>query len=142
MPFCPNCGKEVPPEAKFCPSCGFQIRKETSSKPNITTDNSRARNYLLFATAGMGAVALISLIIGDVLGFVLAAALCAALYFWGMKKFDEGDINTAKITAVVCAIIAGVIGLAALVMARSWLGVIDILVAIPAFLSWREIEQQ
>src|ERR1700694_4360501 len=26
MPYCENCGKEVPNEAKYCPSCGKAVR--------------------------------------------------------------------------------------------------------------------
>jgi len=25
MPFCPNCGKEVPPQVAFCRNCGYSL---------------------------------------------------------------------------------------------------------------------
>lgn len=99
-----------------------------------------AKSYLLFATVGMGALAVLSLMMSDVLGVVVGAALCAALYFGGMKKLEMGDVATARTTAIVAGIIAGIIGLAALLVAKSFLGILDILVAIPAIMAWHQLE--
>jgi hypothetical protein len=34
--------------------------------------------------------------LGDSIGFIIAAALCAVLYFLGMKKFEEVDKDEVK----------------------------------------------
>ena len=101
------------------------------------------RTYLLISTAGFGALALLSLIWANSMSFILAAALCAALYFWGLKKLDLGDTETAKKTSLIVGVLGGVIGLAVLLSAgrSSFIGALDILVAVPAFLAWHELEK-
>ena len=98
------------------------------------------KTYLLISTAGFGALALLSLLTRDSLGFILSAALCAALYFWGLKKLDLGDTEIAKKTSLIVGVLGGVLGLAFL-LAGSFIGAIDILVAVPAFLAWYELEK-
>lgn len=83
---------------------------------------------------------MLSLLTRDSLGFILSAALCAALYFWGLKKLDLGDTEIAKKTSLIMGVLGGVLGLAFL-LAGSFIGAVDILVAIPAFLAWRELEK-
>jgi len=149
MSFCPNCGKEISSDSAFCPSCGFNLKgiKRTSSSVSsskaTTTEKVRpdVKTYMLISVAGLGAVALLSIMIKDSLGFIVCAALSGALYFWGMKKLEEGDKTTAKRTSLIIGIIGGVIGLAVL-LAGQFVGVIDILVVVPAFLAWYKLEQE
>jgi len=77
------------------------------------------------------------------LGFILSAALSAALYFWGLKKLDMGDTATAKKTSLIVGVLGGVIGLAILLAGGrgQFIGAVDILVAVPAFLAWHELEK-
>jgi|GEM_PF-2452630 len=35
MSYCPNCGKEVSPDAKFCPSCGHNLSAVSTSAPQV-----------------------------------------------------------------------------------------------------------
>jgi len=151
MPFCPNCGKEVGTDVTFCPSCGFKL-KGTQKSPFQASFQRKGmaagkgglntKTYMLISTAGFGALALLSLVWGNSLGFILAAALSAALYFWGLKKLDIGDTETAKKTSLIVGVLGGVIGLAVLLSAgrSSFIGALDILVAVPAFLAWHEME--
>ena len=67
--------------------------------------------------------------------------LTAALYFWGVKKLEEGDITTTKKTSLIVGIIGGVIGLAVL-LAGHFVDAIDILIVIPVFLTWYKLEQE
>jgi len=151
MPFCPNCGKEVGADAVFCPSCGLKLKgaQKSPSQASFQRKGTAAREgglntktYMLISTAGFGALALLSLAWGNSLGFILAAALSAALYFWGLKKLDMGDTETARTTSLIVGVLGGVIGLAVLLSAgrSSFIGALDILVAIPAFLAWHELE--
>jgi len=153
MPFCPNCGKEVSMDSVFCPSCGSELKggKKSSSQASFQRKGTAAgvggldtRTYMLISTAGFGALALLSLVMGDSLGFILCAALCAALYFWGLKKLDTGDTATAKITSLIVGVLGGVVGLAILLTVQTAgrsLGAVAILVAIPAFLAWHQLEK-
>jgi len=152
MPFCPNCGKEVGTDSVFCPSCGFKSKGAQKGPSQATLQRKRTaagvgglntRTYMLISTAGFGALALLSLVWSNGLGFILAAALSAALYFWGLKKLDAGDPETAKITSLIVGVLGGVIGLAILLAGGrgQFIGAVDILVAVPAFLAWHELEK-
>ncbi len=153
MSFCPKCGKEASSDSAFCPSCGFNLKgtkkgsPPASSQKKVTTtektglDALDVKTYMIISTAGLGAVALLAIMMRDSVGFILCAALCAALYFWGVKKLEEGNSATAKRTSLVVGIIGGVIGLAMLLYSQ-FTGAIVILVVIPAFLAWYKLEQK
>ncbi len=149
MPFCPNCGKEINVDSVFCSSCGFELKGVQKSSSQSSSPRKRiavakggldAKTYLLISTAGFGALALLSLLTRDSLGFILSAALCAALYFWGLKKLDLGDTEIAKKTSLIVGVLGGVLGLAFLLVG-SFVGAVSILVAVPAFLAWHELEK-
>jgi len=149
MSFCPNCGKKVEGEVTFCPSCGFNLKGgQKSSSPASSPGKGRivsggglnTRSYMIISVAGLGALALLSLMMGDSIGFIISAALCAVLYFLGMKKFEEGDKDAAKRIFLIIAVLTGVVGFAIIVMGR-FFGAVDILVAIPIFMTWNEMEK-
>ncbi len=149
MSFCPNCGKKIEGDVSFCPSCGFSLKGEQkNSSPSSSPGKSKIKSgsgsntktYMIISVAGLGALALLSLMIGDSLGFIIAAALCAVLYFLGMKKFEEGEQDSAKKIFLIVAILTGVVGLAILLMGN-FIGAIDILIAIPVFMAWNEMEK-
>jgi len=153
MSFCPNCGKKVSSNSAFCPSCGSNLKGTKKSSPpassqrKVTTTEKTGLNaldvktYMIISTAGLGAVGLLAIMMRDTIGFILCAALCGALYFWGVKKLEEGDNATAKRTCLIVGIIGGVIGLAMLLYSQ-FTGAIVILVVIPAFLAWYKLEQK
>ena len=149
MSFCPSCGKKIEGEVTFCPSCGFNLKGEqksssTTSSPGkdriVSGGGLNTRTYMIISVAGLGALALLSLMMGDSLGFIISAALCAVLYFLGMKKFEEGDKDAAKKIFLIVAVLTGVVGFAVIVMGK-FFGVVDILVAIPIFMTWNEMEK-
>jgi hypothetical protein len=153
MAFCPNCGKEISSNSAFCSSCGSNLKDTkkgsppTSSQKKVTTTEKTGlgaldvKTYMIISTAGLGAVALLAIMMRDSVGFILCAALCAALYFLGVKKLEEGDSATAKRTSLIVGIIGGVIGLAMLLYSQ-FTGAIVILVVIPALLAWYKLEQK
>ena len=149
MSFCPNCGKKIEGKVTFCPSCGFNLKGEQensspTSSPGkgkiISGGGLNTRTYMIISVAGLGALALLSLMMGDSLGFIISAALCAVLYFLGMKKFEEGDKDAAKKIFLIVAVLTGVVGFAVLVMGK-FFGAVDILVTIPIFMAWNEMEK-
>jgi len=149
MSFCPNCGKKIEGEVTFCPSCGFNLKGEQKgSSPNSSPAKGRivsgsglnTRTYMIISVAGLGALAILSLMTGDSIGFIISAALCAVLYFLGMKKFEEGDKDSAKKIFLIVAVLTGILGFAFIVMGN-FFGAVDILVAIPIFMAWNEMEK-
>ncbi len=149
MSFCPNCGKKNEGEVTFCPSCGFNLKGEqknpsSTSSPEkgriISGSGLNTRTYMIISVSGLGALAILSLMMGDSIGFIISAALCAVLYFLGMKKFEEGDKDSAKKIFLIVAVLTGVVGFAVVVMGK-FFGVVDILVAIPIFIAWNEMEK-
>jgi len=149
MSFCPSCGKKIEGGVTFCPSCGFNLKGEQkSSSPTSSPEKDRitsgsglnTRTYMIVSVSGLGALAILSLMLGDSIGFIIAAALCAVLYFLGMKKFEEGDNDSAKKIFLIVAVLTGVLGFAFVVMGRLF-GAVDILVAIPIFMAWNEMEK-
>ncbi len=149
MSFCPSCGKKNEDEVAFCPSCGFNLKGEQkNSSPTSSPGKDRivsggglnTRTYMIISVSGLGALAILSLMLGDSIGFIISAALCAALYFLGMKKFEEGDKDSAKKIFLIVAVLTGVLGFAFIVMGRLF-GAVDIIVAIPIFMAWNEMEK-
>lgn len=141
MPFCPQCGKEIGEGLAFCPSCGTNLKGEKKA-PSKKSDLD-ARTYLMISVAAVGALALIALLLKDALGVVIAAGSCAALYFWGIKKLDEKDTNTAQLTALIVGIVVAVIGFVILFSGTklSFLGILDIAAVVPAFMAWNMLRK-
>jgi len=149
MSFCPNCGKKVEGEVAFCPSCGFKLKEEqksssTTSSPGkgriVSVGGLNTRTYMIISVAGLGALAILSLMTRDSIGFIISAALCAVLYFLGMKKFEEGDKDSAKRIFLIIAVLNGILGFAFMVMSN-FFGAVDIIVAVPIFMAWNEMEK-
>lgn len=149
MSFCPNCGNKNEGEVTFCPSCGFNLKGEQkSSSPTSSPVKGRVTSggglntkvYMIISVSGLGALAILSLMTKDSIGFIMAAALCAVLYFLGMKKFEEGDRDSAKKIFLIVAVLTGILGFAFIVMGNIF-GAVDILVAIPIFMAWNDMEK-
>jgi len=61
MPFCPNCGREVSPEAAFCPSCGYNL-KSTAAVPSPAAPAAKPSAPIKHKNPGVAAV--LALILG------------------------------------------------------------------------------
>ncbi|MEA1940193.1 MAG: zinc-ribbon domain-containing protein [Candidatus Caldatribacteriota bacterium] len=140
MSFCPNCGKKIEGEVTFCPSCGFNLKGEPKKGRIVSGDGVNTKTYMIISVSGLGALAILSLMLTDVPGFLISAALCAVLYFLGMKKFEEGDKDSAKRIFLIVAVLTGILGFAFIVMSN-FFGAVDIIVAIPIFMAWNEMEK-
>ena len=149
MSFCPNCGKKVEGKVTFCPSCGFNLKGEQkNSSPTSSPGKSRivsggglnTKTYMIISVSSLGALAILSLMLTDIPGFLISSALCAALYFFGMKKFEEGDKDSAKRMFLIVAVLTGILGFAFIVMSN-FFGAVDIIVAVPIFMAWNEMEK-
>lgn len=81
MSFCPNCGKKVSSDSAFRPSSGSNLKgtKKDSSpaspaKKVTTTEKTGlgamdVKTYMIISTAGLGAVALLAIMMKDTIGF-------------------------------------------------------------------------
>jgi len=97
------------------------------------------RNYMLFGLAGLGGLAVMSLLVSNSLGLILAGALAAAAYFLAFRKLEEGDLEGAKNSSLIIGIVIGVIGLAVVLM-RDMMGILDIVVAVPFLMAWNALK--
>jgi len=140
MSFCPNCGKKNESKVTFCSSCGFNLKGEQRKGRIVSGGGLNTRTYMIISVAGLGALAILSLMTKDIPGFLISAALCAVLYFLGMKKFEEGDKDSAKRIFLIVAVLTGILGFAFMVMGI-FFGAVDIIVAIPIFMAWNEMEK-
>ena len=149
MSFCPNCGKKIEDKVTFCPSCGFNLKGEQkNSSPTSSPGKSRivsggglnTKTYMIISVSSLGALAILSLMTKDSIGFIISAALCAVLYFLGMKKFEEGDKDSAKRIFLIVGVLTGILGFAFIVMGN-FFGTVDIIVAVPIFMAWNEMEK-
>jgi len=149
MSFCPNCGKKIDGKVTFCPSCGVNLKGEQKSSSSASSPGKgrivsggglNTKTYMIISVSGLGALAILSLMTKDIPGFLISAALCAVLYFLGMKKFEEGDKDSAKRIFLIVAVLTGILGFAFMVMSN-FFGVVDIIVAIPIFMAWNEMEK-
>ncbi|WP_028307142.1 zinc-ribbon domain-containing protein [Desulfitibacter alkalitolerans] len=151
MPFCSQCGSKHEESNLFCPACGHKLKVNTSLQEGKEVDTKFRQNpisasstsgdtkmYLTVSVFTFGGLAIISLLFGDSLGLVLSGAIAAVIYFFGMKKFDDGDTHTAKTVCLMAGIVAGLVGLF-LLLSGSMVGAINILVAIAPFMAWNSI---
>ena len=141
MAFCSKCGKEIGEGLAFCPSCGASLKEE--KKATAKKSDIDARTYLMISTFAIGALGLISLLLGSALGVVICAGSCAALYLLGIKKLDEKDTNTAQVTALAVGIVVAAVGLLVLFGGGrgAFLGIMDIAAAIPCFMAWNMLRK-
>jgi hypothetical protein len=94
IPFCPNCGREVRPEAAFCPSCGYNL-KSAAAVPPPAAPAAKPSTPLKHKSPGIAAVLALVLgffglmgighIYGESLGntiptFFNRISLCCSLY--------------------------------------------------------------
>ena len=90
--FCPNCGKQIPDDAKFCPECGFASSKTEATGPKPVDANTA----IMFNKKSEGLALILSLLIcglgqiyvgkatrgiGFLLGAIVLAVLSAFLFF-------------------------------------------------------------
>ena len=139
MPLCPKCGKEMEDNVAFCSSCGANI-KESEKKRADKKGGLDPRTLLLISTVSVGTLGLISLSFGVVLGFIILTAASAVLFFFGIKKLDQQDTNTAQLTALIIVIVVAAIGLVTLLMGQV-LGILIIASVVPAFMAWNMLRK-
>ena len=81
MPYCPQCGQEVPEQANYCQDCGVALGASTDQGPQATPAvSSEARADLAGRTA-------INILIGGAVGFLgglFVGAIVAPLYMLGL----------------------------------------------------------
>ena len=139
MPVCPKCQKEIEENAAFCSSCGANL-KESHSGSKSKGPGLDTRTLLLISTISIGALALISLVLGVILGFIILGAASAALFFFGIKKLEQADTKTVQLTALIVTIVVGLIGLVTLLMGQV-VGLLTIASVVPAFVAWNVLRK-
>ncbi|MGD0319772.1 MAG: zinc ribbon domain-containing protein [Nitrososphaerales archaeon] len=60
MGFCPNCGKDVSPQAASCPNCGHSLQAQSAPSPSKSTGAFSPRNLAYYSIiCGLAALLLI-----------------------------------------------------------------------------------
>jgi len=134
MAFCPNCGKEVSPEAFACPNCGHPLRQQRPVQSPAEVNASKLgsiKTYLLVAFI-FNILAVIAFAIGAlfflVLVFIPFLAILALIFFVPLilsiitltrinqmrSAAERGDIATLKSLnsvgwGIIALIFAGII---------------------------------
>ena len=139
MPVCPKCQKEVEENATFCSSCGANLKEDVSGNTSKGAGLD-IKTLLLISTISIGALALISLVLGVVLGFIILGAASAALFFLGIKKLEEADTQTVQLTTLIVTIVVGLIGLVTLLMGQV-VGLLTIASVVPTFMAWNVLRK-
>ena len=135
--FCGACGKPLSEDVKFCPECGAPVRRapahteapasssQPATSPVIAAPASApqpAAPAPVAAAAPMGNVeqallvapfpfvggALLILMAGDFLDFVLGLCIAGVTYAVGYQNFKQGKLKQAKTGSLVMGIVAGV----------------------------------
>lgn len=96
MNYCPNCGKEIPENAKYCPSCG-------------SGDSHGARQVTEQRTSGMAIASLIAGLIGILLIPIIPSIF--AIIFGGVGMSQSNRPGVKGHGMAVAGLVLGIIGL-------------------------------
>jgi hypothetical protein len=94
---------------------------------------------MVVTIAGIGVLSIIAIAMNNVWGFVIGIALGLGLLFGGIFRLKAGDLETAKITCIVAAVVGVILGFITMFTgggAAVALGIVDIVVSIPAGYAW------
>ena len=121
--FCGNCGKRLEDGVNFCRACGAPVHRAAASPevpvtaPPVSapqpaapaaaaaTDKS-VEQALLAGSIVLAFGVVLVLLTGDVLSFLVDAAIVAGVYFLGYRKFKEGKLKEAKTNSLVFGLVA------------------------------------
>jgi hypothetical protein len=110
MPFCVNCGAQNPDGARFCEACGKPVTQVAGGTPPPPTPTpgayqpvsapaqsaGSAKGLVLAGVAVYAVAAVLSLMGGDMLNFILSLALAAGIYLAAYAPLAKGDVAAAK----------------------------------------------
>jgi len=103
MKYCPNCGKEIPENAKYCPNCGW---------------GDRNRRDIEQRTSGMAVASLVTGIIGMVLIPIIFSLLAIIFGSVGMGQTNRSGVKGHGMA--VAGLVLGIIGLIGDVIFLIW----------------------
>lgn len=125
--FCPNCGKQLPDDAKFCGGCGNRLEAPQQAPaapaapaapkaaPSLAVDGLKGRSLFFF---GSLATALITLF------FLFGKQIRAKVEFWGMSETEKFsmfmDHNFWKVLFILLFLAAIVVALLPLITGGKW----------------------
>ena len=126
--FCGNCGKKLEDGDNFCPACGAPVHRAASPEVPVTTSPVSTPHTVATATAAAtpdknveqallaGSLVLafgvvLVMLSGNILSFLVDAAIAGGSYFLGYQKFKEGKLKEAKTNSLVFGLIAAGAGI-------------------------------
>ncbi len=111
MPYCRNCGSEMPEDARFCPSCGATIEAKTPATPQVAETMFR---YIVVGLLGAFLSVTISFFFGDVLAtisnsfYFIPSFVASVVVIFVYRINDVKDSLIASLTIYLFA--EGIIG--------------------------------
>ena len=113
MPYCRDCGTEMPEEARFCPSCGATVEVRTPATPEVAEMMFR---YVVVGLLGAFLSVMITVLIGDINLFFIPSFVASIVVIFVYRISELKDSLIASLMIYVFA--EGIIG--ALVLGYSY----------------------
>lgn len=110
---CIHCGAENEPGSKFCTGCGKPLATTSQRKSEGVPENQHPqhaviKNCIIAVMVIYGAGAVLALIGGVILGAIIGAGVCVAVYYFGYEKIKERDYKTVQNVCLGVGIAAAV----------------------------------
>jgi len=99
---------------------------------------------MIITLSGIGVMAIVSISIDNIWGFVIGIAIGLGLLFGGILRLRAGDKEMAKLTCLVVTVVGVILGFITLFAGRAAvaLGIVDILVSVPTGYAWYLLQNE
>jgi hypothetical protein len=119
MPFCVNCGAQNRDGARFCEACGKPVTQlvggaqppppapgQFQPMPAASEASGSAKMLVLVGVGIYAVAAVLTIMAGDMLDFILSLALAAGIYLGAYSPLAKGNLGAAKTGALAGGIAA------------------------------------
>lgn len=100
MPYCRDCGTEMPEEARFCPSCGATVEVKTPATPEVAEMMFR---YVVVGLLGAFLSVMITVFIGNVNLFFIPSFVASVIVIFMYRISELKDSLIASLTIYLFA---------------------------------------
>jgi hypothetical protein len=105
MPYCRNCGTEIPEDAKFCPSCGATVEGKTPATPEVAETMFR---YVVVGLLGGFLSVMITVFSGETNLFFIPSFAASVIVIFVYRIGELKDSLIASLTIYLFA--EGILG--------------------------------
>lgn len=163
MPYCIHCGAQVPEGARFCGACGQPVAQVGQAAapgqgmappeevapmpavppvaaPKAALKGGTPQTLLIAAIALYGVGALLTVIGGNMIGFLVCLLMVALIYFMAYAPFSKGQKDAAANGVVIAAVISLVLGFVDIFWLDPFAAIFNFVVAAILGLAWKQIK--